>query len=116
VSHWRAGNVRPLAVIAHERIPLPQWDKIPTLKEATGVDLEYTMFRGILAPPGIGADVQSGYVELFKKVTETKDWKDYLEKYALAGSFLAGPDLVKWLGTKEESTKAAMDKGGMLKK
>lgn len=116
VSHWRAGNVRPLAVIAHQRIPLPMWDKIPTLKEATGVDLEYTMFRGILAPPGISKEVQDGYVALFKKVTETKDWKDYLEKYALSGSFLSGPELVKWLGEKEASTKAAMEKGGMLKK
>src|SRR3990172_5074231 len=41
VSHWRAGKVRPLAGIDHERIRLPDWDKIPTLKEATGVDIRY---------------------------------------------------------------------------
>jgi tripartite-type tricarboxylate transporter receptor subunit TctC len=51
VSHWRAGKLRPLAVIDHERIPLPNWDKIPTLKEATGVDIGYNMLRGIFAPP-----------------------------------------------------------------
>lgn len=28
VSHWKAGRLRPLAVIDHERIALPEWDKI----------------------------------------------------------------------------------------
>ena len=116
VSHWRAGKVRPLAVIDHERIPLPEWDKIPTLKEATGVDISYLMLRGIFAPPKISKDVQEGYVELFKKVTETSDWKDYLTKYALKGSFLSGVDYVKWLDQKEAATKDLMEKGGMLKK
>ncbi|HSD50688.1 MAG TPA: tripartite tricarboxylate transporter substrate binding protein [Candidatus Methylomirabilis sp.] len=116
VSHWRAGNVRPLAVIAHQRIPLPEWDKIPTLKEATGVDLEYTMLRGIFAPPGIAKDVQEGYIELFKKVVETPEWKDYLSKYALAGAFLAGPEYASWLEKKEAVTKTLMEQGGMLKK
>lgn len=116
VSHWRAGKLRPLAVIDHERIPLPEWDKIPTLKEATGTDISYLMLRGIFAAPKVKKEVQDGYVELFKKVTDTKDWKDYLEKYALKGAFLSGADYVKWLEQKEASTKSLMDKGGMLKK
>ena len=116
VSHWRAGKLRPLAVIDHERIPLPMWDQIPTLKEATGNDIAYLMLRGIFAAPKIKKEVQDGYVELFKKVTETKDWKEYLEKYALKGAVLSGPDYVKWLEQKEATTKDLMDKGGMLKK
>jgi tripartite-type tricarboxylate transporter receptor subunit TctC len=116
VSHWRAGKLRPLAVVDHERIPLPMWDQIPTLKEATGNDIAYLMLRGIFAAPKIKKDVQDGYVELFKKVTETKDWKEYLEKYALKGAVLSGPDYVKWLEQKEATTKDLMAKGGMLKK
>jgi len=116
VRHWRAGKLRPLAVIDHERIPLPMWDQIPTLKEATGNDIAYLMLRGIFAAPKIKKEVQDGYVELFKKVTETKDWKDYLEKYALKGAVLSGPDYVKWLEQKEATTKELMAKGDMLKK
>jgi tripartite-type tricarboxylate transporter receptor subunit TctC len=116
VSHWRAGKLRPLAVIDHERIPLPDWDKIPTLKEATGVDIGYNMLRGIFAPPKISKEIQAGYVELFKKVTETSEWKDYLAKYALKGAFLSGPEYVKWLEQKDAATKDLMEKGGMLKK
>jgi len=116
VSHWRAGKVRPLAVIDHERIPLPEWDKIPTLKEATGVDISYLMLRGIFAPPKIKKEVQDGYVELFKRVAETQDWKNYVDQYALKPAFLAGPDYVKWLEQKEAATKDLMEKGGMLQK
>jgi tripartite-type tricarboxylate transporter receptor subunit TctC len=116
VSHWRAGKLRPLAVVEHERIPLPEWDKIPTLKEATGVDISYTMLRGIFAPPKIKPEVQAGYVELFKKVTDTADFKKYTSDFALKPAFLAGPDFVKWLGEKEALTKDLMAKGGMLKK
>jgi tripartite-type tricarboxylate transporter receptor subunit TctC len=116
VSHWRAGKLRPLAVVDDQRIPLPEWDKIPTMKEAMGTDMEYTMLRGIFAPPKIKPEVQAGYVELFKKVTETADWKDYLSKYALKGTFMAGQDYVSWLQKKEADTKALMTKGGMVKK
>ncbi|MFA5026331.1 MAG: tripartite tricarboxylate transporter substrate binding protein, partial [Candidatus Methylomirabilota bacterium] len=92
------------------------WDQIPTLKEATGTDISYLMLRGIFAAPKVKKEVQEGYVALFKKVTETKDWKDYLEKYALKGAFLSGGDYVKWLEQKEATTKELMSKGGMLKK
>ncbi|HSB77337.1 MAG TPA: tripartite tricarboxylate transporter substrate binding protein, partial [Candidatus Methylomirabilis sp.] len=61
-------------------------------------------------------EVQDGYVELFKKVTETSDWKEYISKYALKPAFLTGPEYVKWLQDKEAATKGLMDKGGMLKK
>ncbi len=116
VSHWRAGKVRPLAVIDSERIPLPMWDQIPTLKEATGVDISYLMLRGIFAPPKIKKEVQDGYVELFKKVYDSEDYQKYLKDYALKGAFLSGTEYVSWLEKKEAATKALMDKGGMLKK
>ena len=115
VSHWRAGRVRPLAVIDHERIRLPDWDKIPTLKEATGVDISYLMLRGIFAPPGISKDAQAGYVELFKKATETEDFQRYLRENALKPAFLAGPEYVKWLEEAEVLHKDLMRKGGMIK-
>ncbi len=114
VSHWRANKLRPLAVIDHERISLPEWDKIPTLKEATGVDISYLMLRGIFAPPGISKDVQAGYVELFKMVTDTEDFKRYLTENALKPAFLSGPEYVKWLEETEALHKDLMKKGGMI--
>jgi tripartite-type tricarboxylate transporter receptor subunit TctC len=116
VSHWRAGKLRPLAVIDSERIPLPEWDKIPTLKEATGVDISYLMLRGIFAPPKLKPEVQAAYVDLFQRVTATADFKKYVSDFALKPAFLAGPEFVTWLQQKEATTKDLMAKGGMLKK
>jgi len=115
VSHWRAGTLRPLAVIDHERIPLPEWDKIPTLKEATGMDVSYLMLRGIFAAPKIKQEVQDGYVELFRKVTETPDFKKYMTDNALKPAFQSGPEFVKWVETQDVLHKTLMEKGGMMK-
>jgi putative tricarboxylic transport membrane protein len=115
VSHWKAGRLKPLAVIDHERIALPDWDKIPTMKEATGVDLSYMMLRGIFSSPGIQKDQQDFYVNCLKKMTETPEWKKYVSDMGLKAAYLAGPDYVKWVGEQEALHKDLMTKGGLIK-
>jgi len=115
VSHWKAGRLKPLAVIDHDRIALPEWDKIPTMKEATGADLSYMMLRGIFAPPGIQKEQQDFYVDCLKKVTETAEWKKYVSDFGLKAAFLTGPDYVKWVGEQETLHKDLMIKGGLIK-
>jgi putative tricarboxylic transport membrane protein len=115
VSHWKAGRLKPLAVIDHERIALPEWDKIPTMKEATGADLSYMMLRGIFASPGIQKEQQDFYVDCLKKVTETPEWKKYISDNGLRAAFLSGADYVKWVGEQEAMHKELMTKGGLIK-
>lgn len=116
VSHWKAKRLRALATIDHERINLPLWKEIPTLKEATGVDLSYLMLRGIFGAPGITKEQQAYYVNVMKKVTETPDWQKYISDMGLKGAYLTGPDYVKWLEEKDKATKDLMAKGNLLKK
>ena len=116
VSHWKAGRLRPLATIDSARIALPDWDKIPTMKEATGTDLSYLMLRGIFAAPGITKDQQTFYVDVLKKVTETPEWKSYISDNGLKAAFLTGPDYVKWVGEQEAIHRDLMTKGGLIKK
>ena len=115
VSHWKAGRLKPLATIDHARIALPDWDKIPTMKEATGVDMSYLMLRGIFAAPGITKEQQDFYMDCLKKVTETPEWKKYVSDMGLMASFLAGPDYAKWVGEQEIIHKELMTKGGLIK-
>ena len=115
VSHWKAGRLRPLATIDHARIALPEWDKIPTMKEATGVDMSYLMLRGIFAAPGITKEQQDFYVDCLKKATETPEWKKYVSDMGLKASFLSGPDYAKWVGEQEVIHKELMTKGGLIK-
>jgi len=116
VSHWKAGRLRPLATIDTARIALPEWDKIPTLKESAGVDLSYLMLRGIFAAPGITKEQQAFYTDVLKKVTETPEWKKYIIENGLKAAYLTGPDYVKWVGEQEVIHKDLMAKGGLLKK
>jgi putative tricarboxylic transport membrane protein len=116
VSHWKAGRLRPLATIDSARIALPEWDKIPTLKESAGVDLSYLMLRGIFAAPGITKEQQAFYVDVLKKVTETPEWIKYVSDNGLKAAYLTGPDYVKWVGEQEAIHKDLMAKGGLLKK
>lgn len=115
VSHWKAGRLRPLAAIDGARIDLPDWKGIPTMKEATGQDLSYQMLRGIFTAPGITAEQQAFYVNVFKKVSETPEWKKYVSDMGLKPAFLSGPDYVKWLEQKEAKTRDLMKAGSLVK-
>src|SRR5713226_7561877 len=115
-GHWKAGRVRPLATLDSVRIPLPDWDKIPTMKEAAGKDISYLMLRGIFTAPSVPKEVQDYYVVLMKRVTETADWKKYITDNALKSQFMSGPAYVKWLEEAEVTHRVLMAKGDLLKK
>src|SRR6185295_3704613 len=107
VAQWRAGQLRPLCVFDQKRMPYKEkiageqaWGDIPTCKEA-GYDYEYLMMRGIFMSPGATPDQVQYYVDLFKKVRETPEWKDFMDKGAFNQSFMTGPEYVKWLETAE---------------
>lgn len=122
VSQWRAGALRPLCVFDDTRMPYKNkvtdtmsWNDIPTCKEA-GVPADYLMLRGIFTSPGVTADQKAYYVELLKKVRETPEWKEYMEKGAFNQSFMAGADFDKWLTAAEANHYNLMKEAGFLAK
>lgn len=121
VSQWRAGALRPLCVFDRERIPLKEpiaegksWNSIPTCKES-GLDVEYTMLRGVFMPPGATPDQIGYYVDLFKKVRETEEWKDFMAKGAFNTSFMTGDEFRIWLTAAEQQHRELMTKAGFTK-
>jgi putative tricarboxylic transport membrane protein len=116
VSHWKANRVRPLAVFDTERIAVGDWKSIPTIKEALGSDIHYLMLRGIFGAPDMPKDAVDWYVGFLKKVTETPDWKKYMEEGALKPAFLTGAEYVKWVEENDKLHRDLMAKGGLLKK
>jgi putative tricarboxylic transport membrane protein len=122
VAQWRAGALRPLCVFDDERLPYKQkmtdkmsWNDIPTCKES-GVDVDYLMLRGIFASPGVKQDQVDYYVNLFKKIRETPDWKEFMEKGAFNQSFMTGADYRKWLESAEKRHVELMKAAGFLAK
>ena len=120
VAQWRAGKLRPLCVFDDQRMPYKgkvtetmSWNDIPTCKEA-GVPIDYLMLRGIFMPAGIPKDVVDFYVELFKKVRETPEWKKFMEDGAFNQSFMTGPEYVKWVEKNEALHRTLMKDAGFL--
>ena len=72
------------------------WSDIPTCKEA-GVDTEYQMLRGIFMSPGVKPEQVAFYVDLFKKVMATDDWKKFMEEGAFNQTFMTGDEFKTWV-------------------
>ena len=120
VAQWRAGQLRALCVFDEKRMPYKTkvtdtmaWGDIPTCKES-GVPASYVMLRGIFAAPGISKDQLAYYENLFKKVRETPDWKDYMEKGAFNQTAMSGEEFTKWLGTTEQMHRSLMKDAGFI--
>jgi tripartite-type tricarboxylate transporter receptor subunit TctC len=119
---WRAGQVRALCVFSKERMQYKtkvtqaqSWNDIPTCKE-DGVDVQYEMLRAMFLPGKVAPDVQAFYVDLFKKVSETPEYKDYLEKQALKPAWMVGADMVKFLEQDDTLNKNLMTEAGFVAK
>jgi putative tricarboxylic transport membrane protein len=122
VAQWRAGKVRPLCVFDSERLKYTDkvtsdmaWSDIPTCKES-GVDLEYLMLRGIFMPAGVDQAAVDFYVDLFKKVAETDEWKSFMAKGAFNTTALTGEEYKSWVSAAADRHKDLMDKAGFTKK
>ena len=122
VAQWRAGKLRALCVFDDHRMPYKEkvtdsqsWGDIPTCKEA-GVPTDYVMLRGIFMAPGVTPEQTAFYVDLLKKVRETPDWKDFMEKGAFNTTTMSGAEFRAWLEKAEATHKQLMTEAGFLAK
>jgi tripartite-type tricarboxylate transporter receptor subunit TctC len=117
---WRAGQVRALCVFDKERIQYKNkvtdkqsWNDVPTCKEQ-GLDVQYLMLRAMFLPGKVSADQTAFYVELFRKLAQTAEYKDYMEKQALKPVFLTGKDMLKFLEEDDALNKSLMTEAGFV--
>lgn len=122
IAHWRGGKLRPLCVLDDERMPYKakitetmSWNDIPSCREA-GVPVDYLMMRGIFMPPGVSAEQVEWYIDLFRKVRATPDWKEFMEKGAFKDSFMTGKEYTHWVANAEELHRTLMRDAGFLAK
>ncbi|RDJ27878.1 tripartite tricarboxylate transporter substrate binding protein [Bosea caraganae] len=120
VGQWRAAQLRPLCIFDAQRSTYTQkvtdkeaWSDIPTCKES-GLPVEYQMLRGIFTTKNATPAQVNYYVELFKKVMATPDWKEFMEKGAFNQTSMSGADFDKWLVSAEALHADLMKKAGFL--
>jgi putative tricarboxylic transport membrane protein len=88
------GEMKALAFTGQSRIPsLPD---IPTMIEE-GYDVSVPMPRGVVLPADVPVEVKEWWINTMKKVAETPEWKEYIEKSYLTEYILYGDDFANYL-------------------
>lgn len=122
VEQWRAGSLRPLCVFDDVKMPYSakvtkdmSWGDIPTCK-SQGVEVDYQMLRGIFMAPGVTQPQVDYYLGLLKKIRETPEWKEFMEKGAFSQTALSGAEFKTWLTKEETRHQNLMNEAGFLAK
>ncbi len=100
LGQWKAGMVRPLCVFSTERMAAgPKvtkdmaWSDIPLCKDS-GVPIpSYQMPRTVWLPAKAPAEAVAFYTQMLKKVSETPEWKAYIDKTSQSDRFMSGDDV-----------------------
>ena len=105
-----SGQLRALAVSGSERI---EGVDAPTLTEA-GVNLTFTNWRGILAPPGISDDAKQAMVKVLEELHGTEQWKEALVKNGWTDAFKTGPEFEAFLQEQDNRVSSTLTDLGLL--
>jgi putative tricarboxylic transport membrane protein len=98
VDQIQAGQVRVLAVTGAERVA---GIEAPTLREA-GVDLEFTNWRGIVAPPAISDADKQVLAKLIDDMHNSPEWKQALEQNGWTDAYLPPDQFATFLQQENE--------------
>jgi putative tricarboxylic transport membrane protein len=93
-----SGQVRALAVTSAE--PVEGLDA-KTLKEQ-GVDLEFTNWRGWVAPPELSPEDTQTLVDLATRMHDSQQWKDALTQNGWTDAFMVGDEYAAFLKSENQ--------------
>lgn len=89
-----AGKVKALAVMADERNPA--FPDVPTLKEL-GIDWSFGTWRGLAVPKDTPDYVVETLHNAMKKILNSDEWKDFMEKNGFGMAYLPPDEFAKFL-------------------
>lgn len=93
-----SGDIRVLAVSSEERV---EGVDAPTLKEA-GIDLVFTNWRGIVAPPEIDDADRDAWIAALERMHDTPEWEEALTTNGWTDAFITGEDFAAFLTEQDE--------------
>src|SRR5829696_6106477 len=105
-----AGDVRILAVTSEEAV---EGVDAPTLTDE-GVDLVFSNWRGIVAPPGISDDDTEKWVDAVSEMHDGDSWKQALVDNGWTDSFMTGDDFGSFLEDESSRVEDVMTQLGLV--
>lgn len=112
-EYLKAGKVKVLAVTSAERLA-GDFKDIPTLKES-GIDAEFTIWRGVFGPKEMKDDELAFWEKTLKSLNDAEAWKKELQANAWEPEFKGSADFEKFLGEQEVLIKDVLNALGMAK-
>lgn len=106
-QHVEAGKLRTLAVMSDKR--LPGLDGVPTLKER-GLDLQFSVWRGIGLPKGAPKEALDKWREVAKKVYEDPTFQATIVKQSLTLSWADTPEFTSDIARQNDAFKKLVPK------
>src|SRR6266581_4160 len=83
-------KLRPLCAFMPASPTTPIYSTLPTCS-AQGIPIDdYFIMRAIMAPPGLSQAQQQYWIDVFKKVYDSDEWKKFMSDNALQPSFKSG--------------------------
>ena len=104
-----AGELRVLAVTAGE--PVPGVDA-PTLRQA-GLDVEFTNWRGIVAPPGLSDEGRAELEQAFADLRSTPEWQEALQRNGWTDAYQPGPEFGAFVESENERVAGVLRELGL---
>ncbi|MEV1008841.1 tripartite tricarboxylate transporter substrate-binding protein [Streptomyces sp. NPDC049881] len=104
-----AGELRVLAVTGAERAPGMD---APTLTEA-GLDVTFTNWRGIVAPPGLSDAETDRLVRLVTALHDSPQWREALERNGWADAFMTGAEFGDFLAAQDRRVEDTLKELGL---
>ncbi len=103
------GQVRVLAISGPSRVEAVD---APTLKES-GIDLEFTNWRGVVAAPGISDTDKATLVSAMTKMHDSPEWKEVLTKNGWTDAFVTGDEYATYLSDQTKRVEDVLTKLGL---
>jgi len=107
-----AGELRALAVSGEERLDGSSVREVPTLVESD-IDLVFTNWRGVLAPPGISAERRQELIGYLEEMHGTKEWQQALEENGWIDAFTTGDDFTAFLEQEDARVATTLEELGL---
>ncbi|MDQ0635646.1 putative tricarboxylic transport membrane protein [Arthrobacter pascens] len=105
----QSGQIRVLATSGSKRL---EGVDAPTLKES-GIDLEFTNWRGMVAPPGISDADKAKLIAALEKMHGSNGWKEALKTHSWTDAFVTGDQFKSFLTEQDKRVADVLTKLGL---
>lgn len=108
-----AGEIRPLATLDKTRNKA--FPDVPTVAEASDIDVSISGWRGLAAPKGLSAEISEKLVTALQKVVASKEFIDFMAQRQFSPAWQGGDAFGKYLAERDAQFGESLRAAGLAK-